>query len=199
MSDDVPPAPIPLWVQRLLLPYVSPSEPDDPTRQAKTATVIRWHEAGFAETSNPLHAWFAYHHARAVGLDVPEWVSAYLDAAAAKIWELALQPPLLTQREAAELIAAALGLTRLRRGTVLSDFPWGDATHDDVTRDDTTQIELAAWTYAWSRDHGKPYLAWEHVATKFGVDRPTVRRAWAKYQHLFELPAPAPGSNPQDK
>jgi hypothetical protein len=162
---------------------------------AEAAEILRWHETAFADTQNPLYAWSAYNLARTAGVDVPAWVSAYLDAAAEKIWELARRrADRVSFGELAKRIAAALGMKRHRQGerrTIVSDFQ-GETTQK--------QIALAAWTHSWSRRHGKPYLEWQPVADHFGVSLATVRRAWNEYKHLFEPPAPgAPEPNPHDK
>ena len=166
---------MPTFVVRLLLPYLTPVSPGDHRRDTeKPAEFIRWYEAAFTETKNPLYAWCAYRHARAAGLDVPEWVSAYLDSAAEKLW--ATRPSGRWRKDAAR-VAEALGITE----RFLAEFHGSGST----------DIELAAYVYSWSRGHkkrpghGKPYLEWPKVAERFGVSPATVTRAWNKYKHLF--------------
>jgi len=181
MADDTPPQlPIPLYLARLIMrldllepPY---ADPTNPTEQAEAAEDLPHYEAVFTETNNPLYAWAAYRHARAWRLDVPEWVLAYLNTAAEKLLGMARDES--DQRsELDALIAEAMGMKRIGRGTVFSEFR-GELY--------AAQIEIAVQVALRVRAGGKLYVAWDEVAKEFGGKPRMVRDVWDKYKHLMQ-------------
>ncbi len=193
MAGDVPPQlPTPLYLARLLMrldllepPY---ADPTNPTEQAEAAEILPHYQAVFTETNNPLFVWAAYRHARAWRLDVPEWVFAYLDTAAEKFCRVAREIDLLKGSEADVLIAEAVGMKRVGRGTVFSEF------RDDLY---AAHIELAVRVALGLRAGGKRYFVWRRVAKEFGVKPRMVRRAWDNYKHLLKHLVEPPRSGRQ--
>jgi hypothetical protein len=60
-------------------------------REAHARDVLALLADGWKREKNPVYAWNAYNTARLTGLDIPKWVSAYLDAAAAAIMKAVQQ------------------------------------------------------------------------------------------------------------
>ena len=199
MADDTPPQlPIPLYLARLIMrldllepPY---ADPTNPSEQGEAAEVLPHYEAVFTETKNPCWAGAAYRYARAWRLAVPEWVLAYLDGPAEKFCGVARDIDLLKNMKADPFIAETLGMKRLGRGTVFSEF------RDDLY---AAHIELTVRVALRVRAGGKPYLVWDEVAKEFGVKPSKVRYAWDNYKHLvthlFEPQTPRPIRTPLSK
>ena len=180
MADDLPPQlPTPLYLARLLMrldllypPYAVPTNPEE---QTEAADFLPLYEAVFTETKNPLYVLAAYRHARSWRLDVPEWVLGYLDSAVEKLWVMVRQSD--PSNDSKPDVAEALGMKRLGRSTVFSEFR-GDSYATDIELVERVALRLLAGD--------KLYLAWEIVAKEFGVNPEKVRHACDKYKHLFK-------------
>jgi len=139
-----------------------------PASKPRAAEVLPHYEAVFTETNNPLYAWAAYRHARAWRLDVPEWVLAYLNTAAEKLLGMARDES--DQRsELDALIAEAMGMKRIGRGTVFSEFR-GELY--------AAQIEIAVQVALRLRAGVKLINAWDDIAKEFGGKPRMVRDVW---------------------
>ena len=145
-------------------------------RRAIAVRCVQYHEAAYKESQNPLHAWRAYLYCRRFDLTIPQWVLQYLDRAALKFYTWSQPhgtPP--AKAKVAPGIAEALELKRpgkSGRVNVFADYgnprDWGLALRASVAIAD-----------GW-----KPYLAFEKVAERFGVDASTVERAWKKWEAM---------------
>ncbi|MEX2222776.1 MAG: hypothetical protein WEG40_13345 [Candidatus Rokuibacteriota bacterium] len=84
----------------------------------------------YEEQGDPLRAWQAYVIARALGIEIPGWVTAYLDRVAKQLAELSNSEP----KAIAGALAGALEIQRPGAGTVFSRR-MAAARDDELARD----------------------------------------------------------------
>jgi hypothetical protein len=147
-------------------PHVEPipDDPDDRTARLRQLRVVAEELERcrrFQEWGDPLlGAWAAYETARSNGVDVPEWVDAYLRRVAMNLHTVSRQAP--SGRALSSMVLQALGIThRLsRRETARRDVVLADAVADRV---------------AAGEDIG---VAQRAVASERAVEPQVVERAW---------------------
>jgi hypothetical protein len=141
-------------------------------RRAAAILCIEHHEREYKTTGEALHAWRAYLYCRRFDLTIPQWVLQYLDRPALKFYKWS-QPHSDPPDKVGPAVAEALELKgpgRSGRGNVFADYgktrDWGLALRASLLMENGT----------------KPYLAFEEVAKRSGVDARTVKRAWKKWE-----------------
>lgn len=180
MADDG----VPEEVDALLLPFRI-TGPWDDIKPDKAQHFIDVAREGYENTRNPLHAWKAYHEARAAGIAIPEWVLDYLDEAAEALWSL--QSQTLSGKKLSNPAAAIAEALRMKkpgrgRGTVFSEFQnamwifYGHTVHLYMSLD--------------QKKYGRAKLsqAVSEVANKNDVSESQVWRALKTYEERFIEP-----------
>lgn len=150
----------------------------------------------YAQTGNPLSAWYAYEAARRFGQPIPDLVLQYFDRVAARLWALGSgpiraieadrqarrhsNPAVQRQRhrlpqpptDPAPVIAKALEMDRKGRGSVFERLRM-------VAVEEYLAWEVAERVVSEGR---KPTHALDAAAEDFGVSRETARRAWKRHR-----------------
>lgn len=157
---------------------------DPKTAHAEVKLLVR--EDAHRAKENPLDAWLAYLEAREAGLPVPEWVLAYLDAAAVRFRELCQHPP----RDVRIAVAKTLGFTKRKRRL----NPFRTVGDREIEQRDLA-LAFAVDRYQRTGRVGDGIDVYDSVANDsrnsriWGFDavgRSTVVRAWDKYQAAVE-------------
>lgn len=177
----------PFLMMRAELPSIE-IEPTAETKRTSEQQISSF-EACYAHTKNPLFVWRAYLECRRAKLLIPDWVHGYLDSVATEFWQLATSIP---KSGLNRQVLKILKFSSKGTGTVFSKFR-------EIT-ENTNSLELAAEVFLKKlagapETRGAPetdesdavYLVAEDCKKRGDpVSQSTIRRAWKKYQKLFE-------------
>lgn len=145
----------------------------DPTKKQRAAAQENIEERRrlYEQHRDPLRVWEAYALARAWGLEIPDWVLAYLDRASRQLVEISQFPP--KRAKSGSRVLAALEVARPGRGSVISRRRAAD-------RDE----ELAGAVHRLLCEKIEPHqraklsVAIDDIAARYGIGRNIVERAY---------------------
>ncbi len=127
---------------------------------------------------NPLFIWHAYRWCRAWKLPLPDWVLAYLDRVARRLFEFERKPPTRTS----DACADALGMDKGGRGTFFADMPPPGKPADlDIAV--AVAAEMAALR-ANGHSRGLHDAAFAAVARYTDLSKSTVRKYYKRFNDL---------------
>ena len=149
------------------------------------ALVVRY-QREYERTGNPLHIWHAYGECRDYGLEVPEWILAYLDRVAKDLLIMASEPDKIP-KSPAPTVARIMGMNEKGSGNVFRTFQSQDVRDYRMAHDVICDIIADEE----KRGSHKLDTIEKAVAKRFEVSKATVDRAYKKYADIISHPEKA--------